>query len=665
MKDRGNGTDPNVGAYLSMRRDQLTRKWLRAVREQMQLRPMSREARVALIDQLPRLFDELCSLLGDASSDGVTMRAAHDVRLHASERWRQGFALDELYLELDLLQRCVQTYVREYFAGAPSREQQPAIHETIEQFFSAAIRGAIIQLQSQQDRRMSEALGQRDTALTAQRKSDERLRIAAEAAGLGIFEWDPKADGAVWENDRMFEIIGQPRSQRALSAREFLEQVVDPADAARVGLALEMAVDSTVELHTVFRIRRLSDGAVRVLEAAGRFLPDATGLRQILVGTLADVTQRVQAEEAARQADRRKDVFLATLAHELRNPLAPILNAAHLLRQSEISSAEVTWVHGLIDRHARHLAHLIDDLLDVSRITAGKISLRKEVFSVKTALDRAIEMNAPAAGRRRHRLEVNDPGLSAMFVYGDLTRITQVLSNLLDNAVKYTPEGGLIRVRAVATGGQVALTVEDNGLGMAPELIPLLFDLFEQAHGDSPAVKAGLGIGLSVVRSLVTMHGGTVEATSAGPGSGSQFTVRLPLCDAPISATPATPVAGASVHTKRRVLIVDDNEDAALSLAAVLDRHEVRVAMTAAQALEVLQYFHPEFMFLDLGLPDMSGYEVATRVRETPGGRKIRLVALTGYGQPEDQECTRRAGFDHHIVKPASPDEILSLLSLQ
>jgi two-component system CheB/CheR fusion protein len=365
-----------------------------------------------------------------------------------------------------------------------------------------------------------------------------------------------------------------------------------------------------------------------VLEACGRFVPEMDGVRRILVGTLADVTQRTSDEQAARAADRRKDVFLATLAHELRNPLAAILNAAHLLRRSGASPHELRWLQGVIDRHGRHLAHLIDDLLDVSRITEGKIALRMEVFDLETAVDRAIEMNAPAAAQRRHRLDVAGVHGASLFVYGDMTRITQVLSNLLGNAIKYTGEGGHIRLAVVEAGASVTVTVEDDGIGMEPELIPSLFRLFEQSAGSAAARKAGLGIGLSVAKSLVEMHGGTISASSQGHGFGSRFSASLPSCDAPDVNEKLAVSSGTIRAEPRRVLIVDDNEDAALSLAKVLDDHEVRTARNGAQALRIAREFRPTVVFLDLALPDLSGFEVASSCDSTTRGARSRSWPL-------------------------------------
>lgn len=649
-----------VADHLVRHRAQLTRHWLRAVREQLGIEPLNREVAAGLIDQLPALFAELCSVLGGTHSR--TAAPSRDARVHASERWRQGFALDELYLELDLLQRSVQARVREYFASAPSREGQAAIHECIEGFFGDAIRTAVAQFSSHQDRRVNDALRDRDRALIAQRRSEARLRMAADAAGLGIFEWDPATNAAVWENERMFEITGQPPEKGPLGAEEFLAMVVDPADVSRFRELLVAPPNSSPDVRIVACIRKLRSGEHCIVEVSATFMDDVTGQRRVLVGTMADVTGRVRAEEALREADRRKDVFLATLAHELRNPLAPIVNAAHLLHAPGLTTERLRWIQGMVERHAMHLAHLIDDLLDLSRISAGKIRLRKEIVDVRTAVERAIEMNAPSAARHGHRLEAL--GMEGpLFVHADLTRITQVLSNLLDNAVKYTPDGGHIQICVQWTSSGIAIAVQDNGVGMDVATIPSMFEMFEQAPDSSHRARTGLGIGLSVARSLILMHGGTIEAASEGPGCGSRFTVTLPECEAPAPGLRELREAGSEVANRpMRVLIVDDNHDAAASLAEILDNHVVRVANAGKEALTIASEFRPEVVFLDLGLPDMSGLDVAGQLRAQPDGQRPMLVAITGYGQPEDRERTREAGFGHHLVKPAPPEEILRLV---
>ncbi|MBV8262122.1 MAG: response regulator [Paraburkholderia sp.] len=650
-----------VADHLARHRSTILRRWLRKVSRHLRIKPRNRNAAVGLIDQLPLLFDELRAILaGSPAAECISGEALHDARLHARERWRQGFALDELYLELDLLQRCVQASLRAYFASAPSREGQTEIHECVEAFFGAAIRDAIAQFQAQQDRRVNDALSDRDRALAAQQRSEERLRMAADAAGLGIFEWDPTTDTAVWENDRMFEITGQPREQGPLSADAFLSAVESPEDAERLRTLL--ADQPSAEVRAAAGIKKIRSGEHCVVEISGRFMADSSGQRQVLVGILADITRRADAENALREGDRRKDAFLATLAHELRNPLAPILNAAYLMRHSAGSPSQRSWLQGLIERHAKHLAHLLDDLLDLARVAAGKVRLKREIFDLSLAIESAIEMTAPAALERGHRLELQGMTGAPLLVSGDATRIAQVLSNLLDNAVKYTHDGGHIVVSVERTHRHVSIAVQDDGMGMDPATIPSMFEMFEQAPEASHGGKKGLGIGLSVARSLIAMHGGTIAASSEGPGRGSRFTIGLPLCNG-ASDLPQEDTSREEAPTvSRRVLVVDDNHDASAYLALILHGHDVRVAGTGAQALQIAADFRPEVVFMDLGLPDMSGLDVAARMARQAGASAPVLVALTGYGQPEDKARTRAAGFDHHFVKPAPVEELLRIV---
>jgi CheY-like chemotaxis protein/nitrogen-specific signal transduction histidine kinase len=651
----------DVVDYLLGRRRLVTRRWLRAVRVQMEIVPAGREGTRQLVNQLPQLFDELCALLRAGSGD-TDARADRDARDHARERWRQGYRLDELFLELDLLQRCIQTCIRDFYSNRPSHSTQAAAHETVELFFGRVIHGAIRQLQRQQDRRLSDALAERDRAAAAHESSELRVRIAAAAAGLGIFEWNVREKTAVWENERMYAITGQPFENGPLTEQQFFGDLVHPEDVGRVREALDAAIRSAHPFHAVFRIRKVVTRAECTVEVSGTFLPDASGAAGVLVGTMADITSRVRAEEALKDADRQKDVFLATLAHELRNPLAPIRNAAHLLQQNGSSAERLSWIHGVLERQSAHLSRLIDDLLDLSRIATGKITLRVEVFDIRLSVDRAIEINAPAAAQRGHRIEVIDKQSRGLFIRGDLTRITQVIANLLDNAIKYTANGGHIRLHVKGDSSTVSVSVEDNGVGLESSAIPSLFEIFAQAPGANEGAKAGLGIGLSIARSLMTMHDGTILAESEGLGKGSRFTIRLPLCAAPGRVVEQAIPRDTSADRALRIMIVDDNSDAALSLSMILDQHDVRVADTGQKALDIAREFRPQAVILDLGLPDMTGYEVARRLKENSAAQCPFLIALTGYGQPDDRARTVEAGFDHHLVKPARPEEILELL---
>jgi PAS domain S-box-containing protein len=361
---------------------------------------------------------------------------------------------------------------------------------------------------------------------------------------------------------------------------------------------------------------------------------------------------------AAEEASRAKDQFLAVLGHELRNPLAPIVTALRFMaiRGSDVFPKE----RAIIERQVDHLTRLVDDLLDVSRITRGKIELRRQPLDITDVLAKAIETVDPAFEQRRHRLVVDFP-TEATRVFGDVGRLTQVFSNLLTNAAKFTPPGGTIRVGARAEDDRVRVFVQDTGIGIAPELLPQVFETFVQGSR-TEAVRAGLGLGLAIVRSLTELHGGRVYALSQGTGQGCEFVVDLPRLAAPAGgeaadeASPKPPSATRSV----RVLVVDDNRDAAEMLAEALGAvgHEVHVAADGPSALEIAAKVPPEVALLDIGLPVMDGYEVARRLRELPGCRRTRFIALTGYGQESDRERSRKAGFDEHLVKPVDLDDV-------
>jgi PAS domain S-box-containing protein len=387
-----------------------------------------------------------------------------------------------------------------------------------------------------------------------------------------------------------------------------------------------------------------------------------------------DVTERKRAEErlrasqeALQEADRRKDEFLAMLGHELRNPLAPIRNAVHVLRLFGPADEQQRWARDVIQRQAEQLSRLVDDLLDVSRITGGKIQLVKERVEITVVVARAVETSRPLIDARRHDLRVTLP-TESLPVEADVTRLAQVLVNLLNNAAKYTEPGGRIGLAIERAGGDVVVRVRDTGVGIPPEALPRVFDLFTQAQRTLDSAQGGLGIGLSLVKRLVELHGGSVEAHSEGPGKGSEFTVRLPLlggagCGVGNEQPGRTAHPAPRARQPRRVLVVDDNRDAAETLALLLRSagHEVCLAYDGVEALAAAEGFGPEVAFLDIGLPGLDGYEVARRLRQRPG--KLLLVAVTGYGQEEDRRRAHAAGFDRHLVKPVDPTVLQELLA--
>jgi signal transduction histidine kinase len=394
-----------------------------------------------------------------------------------------------------------------------------------------------------------------------------------------------------------------------------------------------------------------------------RFTPDDLALAEELARRAAVAVDNARLYGEVQAADRRKDEFLATLAHELRNPLAPIRNAVELLRSIGPKDTPPSWAPDVIDRQVRQLVRLVDDLLDVSRITQGKVTLRKEPVDLATVVGLAVETSRPLMSARRQELTLEMPS-TLLPLQADPARLAQVVANLLNNAAKYTPEGGRIHLGLETQGQEALLCVRDTGLGIAPELLPRIFDLFTQGDRSLARSEGGLGIGLTLVRTLVEMHGGTVSVRSGGPGKGSEFTVRLPLApEAAPSPHRAARVDGPAFA--RRILVVDDSVDNADSLARLLGScgHDVRTAYDGLAALAVAREFQPEFVFLDIGLPRMDGYEVARRLRAEPGFEAATLVALTGYGQEGDRRQAEEAGFDTHLVKPADLHALRALLA--
>ncbi len=370
--------------------------------------------------------------------------------------------------------------------------------------------------------------------------------------------------------------------------------------------------------------------------------------------------------EALRDADRRKDEFLATLAHELRNPLAPIRNGLHLMLTAGDNPAIIASSRAMMERQVNQLVRLVDDLLDISRVSTGKIQLRPERMPIRTAIDAAIETSRPAIERARHHLETQYPA-KEIWVVADQVRLAQVIANLLTNAAKYTPDGGRITISVGAEDGEAMIRVVDSGIGIPGDMLPRVFDLFAQIGGHLERSQGGLGIGLALARSLVEMHGGRITAESSGPGQGSTFTVRIPMCHPPHGTTgqsgSASPCPGEKECLK--ILVVDDNADGAESLATLLalGGHAAKVAHSGAEALETAREFRPDYVLLDIGLPDMSGYHVAEQLRSDERTRGSVLFAVTGWGSEEDRRRASSAGFSHHLTKPVDPAELDRLLT--
>ena len=456
------------------------------------------------------------------------------------------------------------------------------------------------------------------------------------------------------------EALGQPLEAVFYIVNETTRKAVENpvSQVIRLGAIVGLAN------HTVLIAK---DGTELAIDDSGAPIRDAHGRIVGVVLVFRDITQRRGSERALEDADRRKDEFLAMLAHELRNPLAPIRNAAHTLALLGTGDDRVRWVSSVIERQVGLMTRLVDDLLDVSRITSGKITLQRATVSVREVLAQAVETARPLAESRGQALEVDVPEDSA-WVDGDPARLAQAVGNLLDNAIKYTDDGGRIGLRARVEADEVVIVVEDSGVGVDPELLPHVFDLFIQADRSLERKQGGLGLGLTLVRRLVEMHGGRVEAASAGPGLGSAFTIRLPCLAAEVvEPAPAAEPAEAArpPGPARRILVVDDHQDSTDSLALFLRLrgHEVRTAHDGPTALDEIERYLPEVVFLDLGLPGMSGYDVARRVRMRTDLGPLQLVALTGYGTDGDRQKTRDAGFDVHLAKPVDPRAVDALLA--
>ncbi|MGH8327306.1 MAG: ATP-binding protein, partial [Steroidobacteraceae bacterium] len=413
-------------------------------------------------------------------------------------------------------------------------------------------------------------------------------------------------------------------------------------------------------------VRTPRTGSLRHRQVSSSPVRNANGEIIGAVSVVRDVTERKRAQAALEEADRRKNVFLATLSHELRNPLAPIRTAARLLESRDLSQENLKRCRTIIARQVGQLGSLLDDLLDVSRLTRGELTLKRSTVPLRQVLDAAVEAAQPLIGARHHRLELDFPPLMPRIV-ADSVRLTQVVSNLLTNAAKYTPEGGAIVLGFRLEPEALELFVRDNGIGLAPQQQEQIFEMFVRAEPAAERTDGGLGIGLALVKALVELHDGRVGVQSAGRDAGSTFTVTLPKSI--VAASEAAPrdqaAADAPPARLHRVLVADDNADGADVLATLLQLagHEVHVAHDGLEALEIAARVRPDVALLDIGMPGMSGYDLAARIRSEPWGGGMLLVAVTGWGQEDDKRKAKEAGFDHHLTKPMDPTLLEAILA--
>jgi PAS domain S-box-containing protein len=492
------------------------------------------------------------------------------------------------------------------------------------------------------------------------RESEERFRTMADSSPLFVWVLDP--DGrVVFVNRACREFFGLDDTS---DDQEAWTKHVHPDDLEGYAGEIVAALAERRSFSVMARVQR-SDGAWRWVQSIGapRFSDDGEFLGA--VGSSPDITELIEASDALREADRRKDEFVATLAHELRNPLAPIRQASRIARAADASEAQRAWSHEVIERQVRHMGVLLDDLLDVSRITRGKLELRRERVALQTVVDLARETTQPLLDERR---QVISPLLPSHPVWldADPLRLAQVLANLITNASKYSEPGSTIELGAMLEPGGIAIHVQDSGIGIEPSLLPRVFEMFSQMKDSLDRAEGGLGIGLALVKGLVELHGGRIEAYSAGPGTGARFTAHLPVDPDGTQPAPDDRLRHETPRDVRaRVLVADDNRDAASSLATLLslDGHDVRVANDGEQALVEAEAFRPDVALLDIGMPGKNGYEVAREIRAKPWGRAMLLVAVTGWGQSEDKRRAKDAGFDHHFTKPLDLDALSAFLA--
>lgn len=642
------------GTMLDVTERRLTERKLYELDSQLSTFIEGAPGAIATFDREMRFLDVSRQYAEDrnVTPEELIGRRLYDVFPNIPERWR---AVHQRCLETGRAERCdLDILVR----GNGTRDW---VWWEIQPWYRAdqTVGGLVL---------VSEIITERVRAQRRLHDSETRLELAIRAGALGIYDYDLMDNTTTWDA-RVRELWGVG-ARETVSYETFLAGV-HPEDRAATLKSLEdsLGPDSRGVHAAEYRVVNRRDRSIRWIASTGTVFFDK-GRAVRLVGIVQDITDRKRAEIAVadsaaelKRADERKDAFLATLSHELRNPLAPIRTAAEILAAPGLTPEQLTWARQVIQRQTTHMASLLDDLLDVARITRGKLVLKKQRVRLAGIVDAAVESARPLLDEKRHRLVVCLPAPDPLLECDPL-RLSQVLSNLLGNAAKYTEPSGHIELAAQALGSSLTITVKDNGIGIPPEALTQVFSMFWQAQSVTGHSEGGLGIGLAFVKSLVELHGGTIQAHSAGPGRGSEFIVQLPLgapCEEP--APPGKPGHGSA--RRCRVLLVDDNRDAADSLAVLLTlaHHEVRVAHGGQAAIAIAESFRPEVALLDIGMPEIDGYGVARVLRQAPWAASLRLIALTGRGLDDDKQRTRAAGFDHHLTKPVNPETLEELLS--
>ncbi len=536
-------------------------------------------------------------------------------------------------------------------------QQEVAERERVEE----ELREVNQQLEARVEARTAE-LVQAHSVLAA---SEERLRIALAAGRMGTWELDA-IRRVCYLDEVQCRLLGLTPLTQAIPLDALLSLTYpedEPAVRRALDLALKVDVESPTDYTQEFRIVRPSDNALRWLLVSGRSVPTAGGPPR-RIGVTIDITDRKRDEQALQEADRRKNDFLATLAHELRNPLAPIRNAVELLRMKSQLPVDKRGPAEVIDRQTRALTRLVDDLLDISRITQNRLELRREPASLSAIVEAAIESSRPLIDSGGHSLEVTLPE-EPIVLLADVTRLAQVISNLLNNAARYSDKRGHIHIEVGREGDDAIVKVTDEGIGIPTAMLTRVFEMFVQVDRAHERGRGGLGVGLALSRQLVEMHGGTITAQSPGPGLGSTFAIRIPIAAEVDASARAINVKDELPTSKFRLLVVDDNRDSVDSLSTLLRLmgNDVHMAYDGVEAVHATRTHRPDVVLLDVGLPLQNGYEAARLIRSEPWGREVVLIALTGWGQEQDRRRSREAGFDHHLVKPVDPKALMLLVA--
>jgi PAS domain S-box-containing protein len=500
---------------------------------------------------------------------------------------------------------------------------------------------------------------ERTAAKSALEATRQRLQEGMQAARMAIWSWDLSSK-KIQFSDTSADIFGGTWAKI-----DDIWSAIHSDDLNRLHAARNLAIAGAGTYEEVVRVNRPDGGGTLWLQIHGKVICNSEGAPIAVRGVSIDVTARKQAEEALRHADRRKDEFLAMLAHELRNPLAPISAAAEILQRARHDEQQVKQTCQIIKRQVGHMTSLVNDLLDVSRVTTGMVTIDSQLLEVKDIIADSVEQVRPLLEEHKHHFTSTISG--GPLVMGDRKRLVQAVTNLLQNAAKYTPEGGAISLSTVAENGEINIVVADNGIGIDPELAPHIFDLFTQGQRSSERFQGGLGLGLALVKSLIGLHGGAISAASEGCGKGASFTISLPLASGPAQIKPVDqPDAPARRLSHRlRVLVVDDNKDAAILMGMLLEQagHFVTIENDAYGALERAKQEPPDACILDIGLRGMDGNHLARQLRSMPTTALVPLIAVTGYGREFDREASAAAGFDHFFVKPAEPHDLIRVLS--